>query len=115
MSARLGTCGRFSARSDRDPAKDPARLAAALDIDRALDGTAAVAHPGAHLFLLHGSSPPPDQARNGPRTGVGGDGAALRWRFRTEGPGGEPVPRPRTTPSADLTRPWGTPNVVRAA
>ncbi|MEV7406150.1 DNA-3-methyladenine glycosylase [Streptomyces sp. NPDC091267] len=76
---------RVSARNDRELAKGPARLATALDVDRALDGTDAIAHRGAELSLLHGTPPPLDQVRNGPRTGVGGDGATHPWRFWIDG------------------------------
>ncbi|ROQ62523.1 DNA-3-methyladenine glycosylase [Streptomyces sp. 840.1] len=76
---------RLSARNDRELAKGPARLATALDIDRALDGTDAIARPGAVLSVLHGTPPPRDQVRNGPRTGVGGDGATHPWRFWVDG------------------------------
>ncbi|MET8403796.1 DNA-3-methyladenine glycosylase [Streptomyces sp900116325] len=76
---------RFSARHDRELAKGPARLATALDIDKALNGTDVIAHPGASLSVLHGTPPPCDQVRNGPRTGVGGDGALHPWRFWIDG------------------------------
>ncbi len=76
---------RFSARNDRELAKGPARLATALDIDRTLDGTDAIAHPGAQLSVLHGTPPPRDQVRSGPRTGAGGDGATHPWRFWIDG------------------------------
>ncbi|MFJ2094890.1 DNA-3-methyladenine glycosylase [Streptomyces sp. NPDC087901] len=93
---------RFSARNDRELAKGPARLATALDIDRVLDGTDAIAHPGAHLSVLHGTPPPCDQVRSGPRTGVGGDGATHPWRFWIDGdptvsPYRAHVPRRRST------------------
>ncbi|MEU9095754.1 DNA-3-methyladenine glycosylase [Streptomyces sp. NPDC048428] len=93
---------RFSARNDRELAKGPARLATALDIDRVLDGTDAIAHPGAHLSVLHGTPPPRDQVRSGPRTGVGGDGATHPWRFWIDGdptvsPYRAHVPRRRST------------------
>ncbi|MGW0877975.1 DNA-3-methyladenine glycosylase, partial [Streptomyces sp. NPDC002740] len=45
----------------------------------------AIAHPGASLSVLHGTPPPCDQVRNGPRTGVGGDGALHPWRFWIDG------------------------------
>ncbi|MBW5253054.1 DNA-3-methyladenine glycosylase [Streptomyces poriferorum] len=83
--ADLARKRRFSARNDRELAKGPARLATALDIDRALDGTDAIARPGAHLSVLHGTPPPRDQVRSGPRTGVGGDGAVHPWRFWIDG------------------------------
>ncbi|MFB7219297.1 DNA-3-methyladenine glycosylase [Streptomyces sp. NPDC002596] len=85
VGAELSRKRRISARSDRELAKGPARLATALDIDRGLNGTDAIAHPGAPLSVLHGTPPPRDQVRNGPRTGVGGDGAAHPWRFWIDG------------------------------
>ncbi|WP_335936073.1 DNA-3-methyladenine glycosylase [Streptomyces sp. PTD5-9] len=93
---------RMSARNDKELAKGPARLATALDIDRALDGTDAIARPGAALYVLHGTPPPRDRVRNGPRTGVGGDGAAHPWRFWIDGdptvsPYRPHVPRRRAT------------------
>ncbi|MFC9653092.1 MULTISPECIES: DNA-3-methyladenine glycosylase [unclassified Streptomyces] len=72
---------RLSARHDRELAKGPARLATALDVDRALNGTDVCAGPDAPLSILAGTPVPPDQVRSGPRTGVGGDGAVHPWRF----------------------------------
>lgn len=74
--AELARKRRFSARNDKELAKGPARLATALDIDRALDGTDVCAGPDAPLSLLHGTPAPSDQVRNGPRTGVSGEGAS---------------------------------------
>ncbi|WP_328679481.1 DNA-3-methyladenine glycosylase [Streptomyces sp. NBC_00322] len=75
---------RFSARHDKELAKGPARLATALDVDRALNGTDLCAGGDAPLSLLRGTPPDPDLVRNGPRTGVGGDGAHHPWRFWIE-------------------------------
>jgi DNA-3-methyladenine glycosylase len=72
---------RLSARYDKELAKGPARLATALDVDRALDGTDACAPEGSPLTLLTGIPVRPDQVRNGPRTGVAGDGGVHPWRF----------------------------------
>ncbi|WP_033317752.1 DNA-3-methyladenine glycosylase [Streptomyces yerevanensis] len=72
---------RLSARYDKELAKGPARLATALDVDRALDGTDACAPGGSPLTLLTGIPVRPDQVRNGPRTGVAGDGGVHPWRF----------------------------------
>ncbi|GAB3003805.1 DNA-3-methyladenine glycosylase [Streptomyces pseudoechinosporeus] len=72
---------RFSARYDKELARGPARLATALDVDRALDGTDACAPEGSPLALLTGIPIRPDQVRNGPRTGVAGDGGVHPWRF----------------------------------
>ncbi|WP_155054111.1 DNA-3-methyladenine glycosylase [Streptomyces blattellae] len=75
---------RLSARSDKELAKGPARLATALEVDRALDGTDACASGETPLRMLAGTAVAPDQVRNGPRTGVAGDGGngdVRPWRF----------------------------------
>ncbi|MEU6066248.1 MULTISPECIES: DNA-3-methyladenine glycosylase [Streptomyces] len=79
--AALARKRRLSARNDKELAKGPARLATALDVDRALDGTDACASGETPLRMLTGTSVPPDQVRNGPRTGVAGDGGIHPWRF----------------------------------
>ncbi|MFF8912272.1 DNA-3-methyladenine glycosylase [Streptomyces sp. NPDC015032] len=102
VGADLTRKRRISARNDKELAKGPARLATALDIDRALNGTDTIAHPGAQLVVLHGTPPPRDQVRSGPRTGVGGDGSVHPWRFWIDGdstvsPYRAHVPRRRAT------------------
>ncbi|QJT00795.1 DNA-3-methyladenine glycosylase [Streptomyces asoensis] len=72
---------RLSARNDKELAKGPARLATALDVDRALDGTDACATGDTPLRILAGTPVPADQVRNGPRTGVSGDGGVHPWRY----------------------------------
>ncbi|MGW1893057.1 DNA-3-methyladenine glycosylase [Streptomyces sp. NPDC002004] len=72
---------RPSARNDRELAKGPARLATALDIDRALDGTDVCDGPDAPLTVLAGAPAPPERVRSGPRTGVAGEGGVHPWRF----------------------------------
>ncbi|MER5507505.1 DNA-3-methyladenine glycosylase [Streptomyces sp. NPDC002766] len=72
---------RLSARNDKELAKGPARLATALGVDRALDGTDACAFGETPLRMLTGSAVAPDQVLNGPRTGVAGDGGVHPWRF----------------------------------
>ncbi|WP_067284154.1 DNA-3-methyladenine glycosylase [Streptomyces jeddahensis] len=82
--ADLARKRRLSARNDKELAKGPARLATALGVDRALDGSDICAGPDAPLSILAGTPVPPDQVRNGPRTGVagdGGDGEAHPWRY----------------------------------
>ncbi|MET8245588.1 DNA-3-methyladenine glycosylase [Streptomyces sp. NPDC005202] len=79
--AELARKRRVSARNDKELAKGPARLATALDVDRALDGTDACAAGDTPLRILAGTQVPPDQVRNGPRTGVAGDGSVHPWRF----------------------------------
>ncbi|MEV4437276.1 DNA-3-methyladenine glycosylase [Streptomyces sp. NPDC049585] len=81
----LARARRPKARQDRDLARGPARLATALDVDRALNGTDLCAGDGAPLSVLAGTPVTPDQVRNGPRVGVGGDGAHHPWRFWTDG------------------------------
>ncbi|OQR61037.1 3-methyladenine DNA glycosylase [Streptomyces maremycinicus] len=72
---------RLSARNDMELAKGPARLATALDVDRALDGTDACATGDTPLRMLTGTPVGSDQVRSGPRTGVSGDGAVHPWRY----------------------------------
>ncbi|MFF8322736.1 DNA-3-methyladenine glycosylase [Streptomyces bobili] len=72
---------RLSARNDKELAKGPARLATALDVDRALDGTDACASGDTPIRVLTGTPVPADQVRNGPRTGVSGDGGVHPWRY----------------------------------
>jgi DNA-3-methyladenine glycosylase len=81
VGADLARKRRISARYDRELAKGPARLATALDVGRALNGTDVCDGPQAPLSVLTGTPPMPDQVRSGPRTGVGGDGAPHPWRF----------------------------------
>jgi DNA-3-methyladenine glycosylase len=76
---------RPKARSDHELAKGPARLATALGVDRALNGADACGGPRAAMQLLSGMPAPRDGVSNGPRTGVGGDGATRPWRFWIEG------------------------------
>ncbi|MGW7441212.1 DNA-3-methyladenine glycosylase [Streptomyces sp. NPDC054849] len=79
--AELAAKRRLSARSPRDLAKGPARLATALDVDRSLDGTDLCAGPDSPLSLLAGTPTSAAQVSSGPRTGVGGAGAAHPYRF----------------------------------
>ncbi|WP_371672435.1 DNA-3-methyladenine glycosylase [Streptomyces sp. NBC_00289] len=72
---------RLSARNDKELAKGPARLATALGVDRALNGTDACAVDETPLRVLTGTPVAADQVRNGPRTGVAGDGGVHPWRF----------------------------------
>ena len=83
--AELARRRRVSARYDKDLAKGPARLATALDVDRTLDGTDACAPGETPLRIVTGAPVPPDQVRNGPRTGVAGDGGVHPWRFWVAG------------------------------
>ncbi|MET8058077.1 DNA-3-methyladenine glycosylase [Streptomyces microflavus] len=84
VGAGLARVRRVSARNDKELAKGPARLATALDVDRTLNGSDLFAGLTPALSVLHGTPPPRDQVRSGPRTGVGGDGAHQPWRFWIE-------------------------------
>ncbi|MGI5453652.1 DNA-3-methyladenine glycosylase [Streptomyces sp. CA-249302] len=79
--AELARKRRLSARNDKELAKGPARLATALGVARDLDGTDACAPGDTPLRILTGTPVTSDQVRNGPRTGVAGDGGVHPWRF----------------------------------
>ncbi|MCX4961939.1 DNA-3-methyladenine glycosylase [Streptomyces virginiae] len=81
VGADLAAKRRVSARSPRELAKGPARLATALDVDRSLDGTDLCAGPDSPLSLLTGTPTSVDLVSSGPRTGVGGAGATHPYRF----------------------------------
>ncbi|MEY2231846.1 MULTISPECIES: DNA-3-methyladenine glycosylase [Streptomyces] len=81
VGADLAAKRRVSARSPRELAKGPARLATALDVDRALDGADLCAGPDSPLSLLTGTPTSADRVSSGPRTGVGGAGATHPYRF----------------------------------
>ncbi|WP_335973117.1 MULTISPECIES: DNA-3-methyladenine glycosylase [Streptomycetaceae] len=76
---------RPTSRKDADLAQGPARLATALGVDRGLNGADACAADGGPFRVLTGTPPAPDAVRSGPRTGVGGDGAAHPWRYWIDG------------------------------
>ena len=81
---------RRPARVDRDLARGPARLCAALGLDRSDDGTL-LGGPGSRISLTLPEAqraPDAERIRRGPRTGVagpGGDGEAFPWRLWLEG------------------------------
>ncbi|MFI0900007.1 DNA-3-methyladenine glycosylase [Streptomyces sp. NPDC020983] len=82
--ADLARRHRPTSRKDSDLAQGPARLATALCVDRALNGADACA-PGGPFRILTGTPPDPAAVRTGPRTGVGGAGAAHPWRYWIDG------------------------------
>ncbi|MER7990068.1 DNA-3-methyladenine glycosylase [Streptomyces noursei] len=101
---QLAAGRRPKARNTNELAKGPARLATALDIDRSLDGVDVCAPADTPITILHGTPAPLARVRNGPRTGVGGDGADHPWRYWIEGdptvsPYRRHTPRRRTTPA----------------
>lgn len=94
---------RPSARSDRDLARGPARLAAALGLDRATDGVDLLSRQSPvrlavtrHPLPLHLVTP---------RTGVAGPGGSTPWRFAaddaTVSPYRPAAPRSRTRVGKD--------------
>jgi DNA-3-methyladenine glycosylase len=73
---------RPKARNDAELAKGPARLATALDVDRALNGTdICTSDETAPLRVMTGEAAFDKHVRSGPRTGVGGAGAVHPWRY----------------------------------
>lgn len=78
---------RPTARRDRDLARGPARLAAALGIDATLDGADLLSAGGAVRLDVPGPivGQDPRVVRSGPRTGVAGAGATTPWRFWLDG------------------------------
>jgi DNA-3-methyladenine glycosylase len=82
--AGLARVHRPTSRKDSDLAQGPARLATALSVTRDLNGADACAD-GGPFRVLTGSPPPSGLLRSGPRTGVGGEGAAHPWRYWIDG------------------------------
>jgi DNA-3-methyladenine glycosylase len=95
---------RATARSARELARGPARLASALGLTGGLNGVD-VCDPRGALRVMEGQPGAARAVRSGPRTGVGGDGALRPWRFWLHG---EPtvsayrphMPRKRTASGA---------------
>ena len=68
-----------AARTSRDLARGPARLAQALDADRSCNGLDAC-DPASPLRIRAGRRTPRSQVRRGPRVGLA-NGAERPWRF----------------------------------
>jgi DNA-3-methyladenine glycosylase len=84
--AELARARRPSARSDRDLARGPARLAQALGLDGSFNG--AYVCDGGPVTLSAGAGVPRSLVRTGPRVGIagpGGDGEVHPWRFWVDG------------------------------
>ncbi|WP_239001090.1 DNA-3-methyladenine glycosylase [Jiangella asiatica] len=85
--AELAASRRPAARSARDLARGPARLASALGLGRSDDGADLCGSPST-TALLAGPRADGDLVRNGPRVGVsgpGGNGDEFPWRFWLDG------------------------------
>jgi len=77
---------RPAARTDRDLARGPARLCAALGLDRSDDG-ALLGGPGSRISLtLPQQAPDAGRIRRGPRTGGAGPGTRVAGRDGGHGP-----------------------------
>lgn len=76
---------RVAAKTDRDLARGPARLAQALGIDGTYDGAPVSEHPGDPVTLELAQSPV--TWLSGPRVGVSGPGGTDRYRWRYWIPG----------------------------
>jgi DNA-3-methyladenine glycosylase len=74
---------RPSARADRELARGPARLAAALGLGRDDNGTD-VCRPDARVRLIGGGARPASKISSGPRVGLA-NGADRHWRFWLDG------------------------------
>ncbi|MDI2126410.1 DNA-3-methyladenine glycosylase [Yinghuangia seranimata] len=110
--ADLAAARRPNARRPSELAQGPARLTLALGIDRTDDGADACA-PDTGFRLMYGTPPQAGAVRTGPRTGVGGDGAAHPWRFHidadpTVSPYRAHTPRVRRNPVRAAADPSGT-------
>ena len=95
---------RTTARADRDLARGPARLTAALGITGELDG--ADLFDDSSPLRLRLARRPLAAAVTGPRTGVSGAGAPTPWRFAADHPTVSPyrpaAPRSRTRVRKDV-------------
>ncbi len=88
---------RPAARSDRDLARGPARLAAALGLDGRLDAAPLSGPRSTSAVRLRLAPAPANDVQCGPRVGVsgaGGDGARYPWRFWLDGEPSVSVYRP---------------------
>jgi DNA-3-methyladenine glycosylase len=85
---------RPAARTDRDLARGPARLASALGLSRA-DNGADVCAPGSSIRVLSGRGADAGSIRSGPRVGLA-RAADRPWRFWLDGDPTVSVYRPHT-------------------
>jgi DNA-3-methyladenine glycosylase len=93
---------RPAARTDRDLARGPARLAAALGVTGDQDGIDLLS-PQSPLRLTVGlTGPDPATITSGPRTGVAGAGSPTPWRFWLDG-------EPTVSPHRPARPPGGGP------
>jgi DNA-3-methyladenine glycosylase len=76
---------RSAARTDRDLARGPARLATALGVTGSVDGIDLLDRDSPLRLDLTVGGAARSAIDSGPRTGVGGDGAPTPWRFWLSG------------------------------
>ena len=84
VGEQLARVRRAAARSSAELARGPARLAQTLGLTGAANGLDLCDGRGP-LILYAGAAVDRSLVRTGPRTGVGGDGAARPWRFWLDG------------------------------
>jgi DNA-3-methyladenine glycosylase len=84
VGEQLARVRRAAARSSAELARGPARLAQTLGLTGAANGLDLCDGRGP-LILYAGEAVDRSLLRTGPRTGVGGDGAARPWRFWLDG------------------------------
>jgi DNA-3-methyladenine glycosylase len=95
---------RPAARSDRDLARGPARLASALCVTGDQGGVDLL-DPHSPLRLVLSTDPlEPGRLESGPRTGVAGAGAPTPWRFWLAGDPTVSPHRPARRPEAEAER-----------
>jgi DNA-3-methyladenine glycosylase len=97
---------RTTARAVRDLARGPARLAVALGVQRAVDGTDATDPDGPFRVLAAepAAAVGEERVRRGPRVGVRGEGADHPWRLWVDGETSVSTYRP-AAPRRRRTRP----------
>jgi DNA-3-methyladenine glycosylase len=94
VGADVAAARRVTARSARELARGPARLASALALTGGLNGVD-VCDPHGALRVMAGQPGGAAAVRSGPRTGVGGEGALRPWRFWLQGDPTVSAYRPR--------------------
>ena len=95
---------RPAARSGRDLARGPARLAAALGVDGQQDGVDLLDPTSPLRLILPGGGCARGPVGSGPRTGVAGAGAPTPWRFWLDGEPSVSPHRPARRPEAGRGR-----------
>ena len=104
-----------SARKDSELAKGPARLATALAVDRALNGTDVCASPDARSRSSPAPPPPATRSATVRAPASAARAAPPLALLDRQRPHGQPISAAYATPPFNLTGPRGIRNVARAA